>query len=253
MVYLVHGESRFTPKSLVLFSSWNKPSIDWSRYDQVIEKLEVTEQEMEATVEFSGLVADMVTNLWSFRDAPQSRTQSPQAQSRRMEMIEFVQRLLIFTDAPSTVVFVGLNYLYRLRTSGIFTEDPACGSEYRVLVVALLVASKYIEDQSYSNQSWSEVSGFDAEEVNLMEREFLTELDWNLWISPEEYEGWIEGIDHWLAKEEWENEGTESEADSELDSEYEWPLTPHSLDAECQKFTQLSLAQELKLSNDGMY
>ncbi|ORX94976.1 hypothetical protein K493DRAFT_198720, partial [Basidiobolus meristosporus CBS 931.73] len=109
---------------------------------------------------------------------------------RRTEMVEFIQRLLIFTDIPSTVVLIGMNYLYRLRSSSIFAENPAFGSDYRVLVVALLTASKYVEDQSYNNQSWSEVTGFEIDELNSMEREFLEELDWKLWISPEDYEGW---------------------------------------------------------------
>ncbi|KAK9722593.1 hypothetical protein K7432_002583 [Basidiobolus ranarum] len=252
-------QPNITWNSPVLFSQWLKPSIDWSRYDQVVEKLEVTAEEIEATVEFSGFVADMVTNLWNMRDTTQRDYMNPQEHQRRVEMISFIQGLLIFTDIPSTVVLVGMNYLYRLRTSSIVADNPPSGSEYRVLVVALLTASKYIEDLSYSNLSWSEVSGFEVEELNLMEREFLAELDWKLWISPEEYEGWLGGIDHWLAKEEWENESVsteaelETETESELESECdEWSSTLHDwdpLDDECRKLTQLTLDQELRISN----
>ncbi|KAK9701201.1 hypothetical protein K7432_011817 [Basidiobolus ranarum] len=250
-------------KSPILFSTWHRPSVDWSGYDRMIEKLGVTTEEIEATIDFSGFVADMVGNLWSMRDishtyATQDST-SIRTRRRRAEMVEFIQRLLIFTDIPSTVVLVGMNYLYRLRNSSIFAENPAFGSEYRVLVVALLAASKYVEDQSYNNQSWSEVSGFDIDELNSMEREFLEELDWKLWISPEEYEEWLGGIDHWLAKEEWENESNistelelETETESELESECdEWPvlLDLDPLEAECGKLSQLTLDQELRLNS----
>ena len=43
---------------------------------------------------------------------------------------------------------------------------------------------------TYTNKTWSDVSGIELEEVSRMEREFLLGIDFNLYVDQETYESW---------------------------------------------------------------
>lgn len=66
----------------------------------------------------------------------------------------------------------------------------ADGSEYRLFTVALMLANKYLDDNTFTNKSWSEVSGMKVTDLNIMELEFLDVLQFKLSIKKEEYERW---------------------------------------------------------------
>src|SRR6266550_1597735 len=44
---------------------------------------------------------------------------------------------------------------------------------------------------TYTNKTWSEVSGIDLNEINKMEREFLLGVDFNLYVDKPTYESWL--------------------------------------------------------------
>lgn len=66
----------------------------------------------------------------------------------------------------------------------------ADGSEYRLFTVALMLANKYLDDNTFTNKTWSEVSGMKVTDLNIMELEFLDVLQFKLSIKKEEYERW---------------------------------------------------------------
>ncbi|KAG1753080.1 hypothetical protein EDD22DRAFT_914257 [Suillus occidentalis] len=57
--------------------------------------------------------------------------------------------------------------------------------EFRIAVAALMMANKFLDDNTYTNKTWSEVSGIE------MEKEFLAGIDFNLYISKKTYESWM--------------------------------------------------------------
>ncbi|RIA84260.1 hypothetical protein C1645_742452 [Glomus cerebriforme] len=63
--------------------------------------------------------------------------------------------------------------------------------EFVLLVVGLVLAHKWLEDFTYSNKSWAEMSGIPLELLGNMEREFLYILDNSIYISEEEYNCWL--------------------------------------------------------------
>ncbi|KAJ1549701.1 hypothetical protein HK096_010993, partial [Nowakowskiella sp. JEL0078] len=68
------------------------------------------------------------------------------------------------------------------------------GSEIRLFTIALHLADSYINDASFTTKSWSEASKLPANEIATMQREALMFLNWNIYISKEEFELWIEEI-----------------------------------------------------------
>ncbi|KAL0251378.1 hypothetical protein GEMRC1_000591 [Eukaryota sp. GEM-RC1] len=57
----------------------------------------------------------------------------------------------------------------------------------RLYLVAFMLAFKYLEDENYTNSSWSIIgfSHYSTDVLNAMESEMLSLLDWNLFVSTE--------------------------------------------------------------------
>ena len=59
---------------------------------------------------------------------------------------------------------------------------------HRILLISILAAIKYVDDSVYSNKYYSEVAGVSLKELNLMENSFYELLDFELFVSEEEFE-----------------------------------------------------------------
>ncbi|KAH9927419.1 cyclin-domain-containing protein [Epithele typhae] len=104
--------------------------------------------------------------------------------------VRFVQKVLETTQVSQSVIVLSLNYIYRLKARNPFTSGQA-GSEYRVAIAALMLANKFVDDNTYTNKTWSEVSGIELSEINRMEREFLMGIDFDLYVNKPTYESWL--------------------------------------------------------------
>ncbi len=95
----------------------------------------------------------------------------------------FIAYALCRTKLDVSVTFAALLFLRQLKT-----RFPAARglAGHRLFLSALMVASKVICDDTYSNQSWSIVGKglFSLAEINRMEREMCSNLDWRLNIEP---------------------------------------------------------------------
>jgi hypothetical protein len=105
--------------------------------------------------------------------------------------VQFVQKLLETTQVSQSVIVLSLNYIYRLRQRNHCTTAQP-GSEFRISVAGLMMANKFLDDNTYTNKTWSEVSGIDLSEINRMEKEFLAGVDWRLFVSKSKYESWLQ-------------------------------------------------------------
>ncbi|OBZ69722.1 PHO85 cyclin-9 [Grifola frondosa] len=87
------------------------------------------------------------------------------------------------TRLHTSVTFAALYLLQRLKA-----RFPAArgSSGHRLFISAYMIASKVICDDTYSNKSWSIVGQgmFALREVNQMEREMCSYLEWQLNIEP---------------------------------------------------------------------
>ncbi|KAJ2663698.1 hypothetical protein IWW48_001179 [Coemansia sp. RSA 1200] len=102
----------------------------------------------------------------------------------------FCYELLRSTQIAVPIVMLTLLYVHKFkqRFPGL---HGGSGSEYRVFVVALMLASKYLEDNTFTTLTWSEVSHLPARELIIMQREFLIALDHRLHVPEPEFNTWI--------------------------------------------------------------
>lgn len=111
----------------------------------------------------------------------------------------YVLQLLNSTRLPRTTILLGLYYLAARMTmmsaSGICSNGN--GQIYRMLVTSLLLGSKFLDDNTLKNCSWSEVSNIPIGELNLLEIEWLSAVNWDMHISPDDTQGFVLWHKHW--------------------------------------------------------
>src|SRR5688572_2490742 len=73
----------------------------------------------------------------------------------------------------------------------ISTED---GWEYRLFTVSLILANKILDDHSYTNKTWSQVTTIPLLELNQAEQEFLRNCGYELYVSNMEYLDWLRSL-----------------------------------------------------------
>ncbi|KAF8883839.1 cyclin-domain-containing protein [Infundibulicybe gibba] len=129
------------------------------------------------------------TNSPPFLPRPNSATTTLQLLATPT-FVQFMQKLLETTQVSQSVIVLSLHYIYRLKERNRFTPAQA-GSEFRIAVAGLMMANKFLDDNTYTNKTWSEVSGIELEEINRMEREFLLGVDFNLYVDKPTYEAWL--------------------------------------------------------------
>ncbi|KII86254.1 hypothetical protein PLICRDRAFT_31192 [Plicaturopsis crispa FD-325 SS-3] len=106
------------------------------------------------------------------------------------EFSHFMQKLLETTQVSQSVIVLSLHYIYRLK-EGNYLRCGQPGSEFRIAVAALMMANKFLDDNTYTNKTWSEVSGIKLEEINKMEMEFLAGVQYQLYVDKASYDAWL--------------------------------------------------------------
>jgi hypothetical protein len=115
---------------------------------------------------------------------------------------KFVSGLLSSTRLPSTTILLGMNYLARrmniLNAAGPYKVND--GVVWRMLTIGLLLGSKFLDDNTFQNRSWSEVSGIPVAELNTLEHEWLEAMEWSLYVNLDEsqdYTAWRKSWHDW--------------------------------------------------------
>ncbi|QKX57300.1 uncharacterized protein TRUGW13939_04412 [Talaromyces rugulosus] len=114
---------------------------------------------------------------------------------------KYVHQILSSTRLPSSTILLGLFYLATrmrmLSSKGIYATGT--GQVYRMLTTALLLGSKFLDDNTFQNRSWAEVSNIPVSELNSMELDWLFAFEWKI---HERIHNKEDGFGVWLAR--WE-------------------------------------------------
>ncbi|KAK6439188.1 hypothetical protein LTR95_004607 [Oleoguttula sp. CCFEE 5521] len=102
---------------------------------------------------------------------------------------KWVTTILSTTLVAQNVVLLALLFIHRLKKLNPAVRGKP-GSEYRLLTVALMLGNKFLDDNTYTNKTWAEVSGINVGEVHIMEVEFLSNMKYWLLTSAEDWAEW---------------------------------------------------------------
>ncbi|KAM0322200.1 hypothetical protein ACHAQA_009690 [Verticillium albo-atrum] len=98
--------------------------------------------------------------------------------------------VLSTTQVTQSVILLALLFVYRLKMTNPAVKGRS-GSEYRLLTVALMLGNKFLDDNTYTNKTWAEVSGISVQEIHVMEVEFLSNMRYSLLTTKDEWEDWL--------------------------------------------------------------
>ncbi|KAF9467009.1 cyclin-domain-containing protein [Collybia nuda] len=182
----------FQPKAS---TSSETPHLDWLDFTRTRSAHFIAEKTCE-----------MICYLWFSTSSPEQSYPSPNnsppllrrpsSSTSTLQLVatptfvQFMQKLLETTQVSQSVIVLSLHYIYRLKERNHFTPAQP-GSEFRIAVAGLMMANKFLDDLTYTNKTWSEVSGIDLPEINRMEREFLMGVDFSLYVDKPTYESWL--------------------------------------------------------------
>ncbi|PPQ87435.1 hypothetical protein CVT25_008171 [Psilocybe cyanescens] len=121
------------------------------------------------------LAARFITHLFACPEYPQSASQA------QAKLPYFIAYALHRTKLHAAVTFAALVLLQRLKAR---FPSARGSSGHRLFISAYMISSKVMCDDTYSNKSWCIVAQgmFTLREVNQMEREMCTYLDWELTV-----------------------------------------------------------------------
>lgn len=61
----------------------------------------------------------------------------------------------------------------------------------RLLLTAIVLAAKYNDDEFYKNVYYAKVGGISLEEMNMLENQFSTVLDYNFFVKLEDFNTYL--------------------------------------------------------------
>ncbi|CAO3649183.1 unnamed protein product [Cunninghamella echinulata] len=102
---------------------------------------------------------------------------------------KYCRTILQQTQLSESVVLLSLKYISLLLRNNPQLRG-AEGSEYRLFTVALMLANKFLDDNTFTNKTWSDISGMKVKELNVMEFEFLDVLHFQLFIPKADFDHW---------------------------------------------------------------
>jgi hypothetical protein len=77
------------------------------------------------------------------------------------------------------IILYTINLIHYLKTKGIYLNNYSC---HRIISTLIMLSSKIIEENPYSNWYWAMLCGVSLEDINFMERTIMQILDYNLHI-----------------------------------------------------------------------
>ena len=115
---------------------------------------------------------------------------------------KYVSQILSSTRLPSSTIMLGLFYLQE-RMKFEKGDLSSSSSLMKMLTTCLLLGSKFLDDNTFQNRSWAEVSNISVQELNAMELAWLKDFNWeihSLMYDPDQ--GFFMWIEHWHSYEE---------------------------------------------------
>ncbi|ORX92409.1 hypothetical protein K493DRAFT_316602 [Basidiobolus meristosporus CBS 931.73] len=144
-----------------------------------------------------------------------------------LSAVNFIRRILNKTQLSCTSLILALFFVDRLKSESNQTYQSARRRSRRCLydddvsqarkstletneqsnaprwstvpmfLASVIVADKYLSDATYTNEDWAEFTcgKFSLKEINDMERRFLSQLNYNLYVTEEMYEAFLSYIE----------------------------------------------------------
>mgnify|MGYP002626602292 FL=1 len=110
----------------------------------------------------------------------------------------FLGRIKKYTKIEKSTLIIILIYADRMCTTSSIILNPH--NIHRIILGCLLLAIKYNEDLYFTNEQYAKVGGVSVQELNDLELYSIQLLNFNLFISEDIYEKYIQYITNYSNK-----------------------------------------------------
>jgi len=102
---------------------------------------------------------------------------------------DYVNRIVFNSYCSEECFVLALIYIERLirRNQGFFVDKY---NVHRLILTSVMIAEKYLDDESFDNAYYSRVGGLSLKKMNELEREFLFMINFNLHVENELFTAW---------------------------------------------------------------
>jgi hypothetical protein len=102
-----------------------------------------------------------------------------------MSMEDYLNRIIKYSELQDSSLIISIIYIIKTcdRNNYILNFNNI----HRILLTSVIVAIKYNEDDFYKNTQYSKIGGIPLDELNRLEYEFCSSLDFNLHVDVETY------------------------------------------------------------------
>ena len=114
---------------------------------------------------------------------------------------KWVHQVLSATRLPSATILLSLHYLNDRVANFPESITPGENQIYRLLAVSLILGSKFLDDNTFINRSWSDVTAIKVNELNVLEIEWLKLIKYELHVDPKAHNGLQAWLDAWKSYE----------------------------------------------------
>jgi hypothetical protein len=146
--------------------------------------------ESKAPSDYTEFICYSVYRLWHHKPSQGSQFIPPK--ELNTDFINRTQQLL-YQVSCWPLLHLALLYIAKLRVALPKTLTSS-GSEFKILVAALMLSFKFNSDKNIPNKYWAMWSGLQVQDTSLMEIEFLSSLDCKLFVKSSEYEIWKNSV-----------------------------------------------------------
>lgn len=99
----------------------------------------------------------------------------------------YLQRVAMYTKVSSEVLIQSVLHIHQLMQR---TDSPLIVNKlniHRLLLTSMLCSAKFFDDAAYNNAYYSYVGGVPLRELNALEVEFLSLLNFDFYVSPQTF------------------------------------------------------------------
>ncbi|KAG0208503.1 hypothetical protein BGX28_000557 [Mortierella sp. GBA30] len=110
---------------------------------------------------------------------------------------KFCLDVLSATLLSPSVILLSLKYIQQLMINLKESNkivNTGDGAEYRFFTGALILANKFLDDNTFTNKTWADITGMKIKDVNHLEMQFLNGIDFRLFTSSAHYSEWLANL-----------------------------------------------------------
>ncbi|PPQ89514.1 hypothetical protein CVT25_012186 [Psilocybe cyanescens] len=201
------------------------------------ERVEIPGEYNEAPIEhLVQLIADMLERLMAHNDriplSPESLTRFHSRSAPSISVLDYLKRIVRFTNVEKSCLLITLFNIDQVcARMPLFTlSSLTC---HRFVITSIAVSSKGLCDAFCPNNLYAKVGGIPVTELNVLEREFLSMIDWRLMCTREILQEYYVNLvrthsagTFYIAGNDSPGNSSDSGDDLEMDSAPSYPSSP---------------------------